>query len=213
MLEWEWYDYPNVKALFIHCLLKANHKPKTWRTVEVEAGEFITSVDKLAKETGLTPSQVRTCLSHLKASNDIDLAKSQQGYYTVISIVSWDKYQDKSQTDDKPLADRWQTVSKPLANTKEGKNDKEGGEERQPFADGLEKFDINIPEHRAKLFDDQFVMSLKTELGYDKGSANLAMKEWIDKMTAEKKEIDTPKALKAAFKYYLRAEWVKTKYR
>lgn len=38
ILTWEWYSDINVRVLFIHLLLKANHAPKSWRGIEIQAG-------------------------------------------------------------------------------------------------------------------------------------------------------------------------------
>jgi len=33
LLDWDWADDPKVFALFVTCLLKANHEPNTWRGI------------------------------------------------------------------------------------------------------------------------------------------------------------------------------------
>jgi len=62
LLEWEWYDEPNVFRLFLHCILKANHSDKSWRGSVIKRGEFVTSLQNLSSETKLSVQQVRTCL-------------------------------------------------------------------------------------------------------------------------------------------------------
>ena len=69
LLKWEWYSDINVRVLFFHCLLRANHKPERWQGIEINAGQFITSYGHLAKECGLTVQQVRTALDKLKITN------------------------------------------------------------------------------------------------------------------------------------------------
>ena len=54
LLEWEWYTDINVKVLFIHLLLKANHKPKSYRGIVIETGQVMTGLELLSKETGLS---------------------------------------------------------------------------------------------------------------------------------------------------------------
>ena len=38
-LDWQWYDYPTVKIVFLHCLLSANHlKPRTLLSLSFTVG-------------------------------------------------------------------------------------------------------------------------------------------------------------------------------
>ena len=69
LLEWEWYGDINTKTLFIHCLLRANHKPKKWQGIDVPVGSFITGRKVLSVETGLSEQQVRTSLTRLKPAS------------------------------------------------------------------------------------------------------------------------------------------------
>jgi hypothetical protein len=82
--EWEWYTDVNVCKLFLHCLLKVNYSQKRWQGILIEKGEFITSYEKLAVETGLTVSKVRTALSKLTSTNDVCIATTKS--YTKVCI-------------------------------------------------------------------------------------------------------------------------------
>jgi len=44
LLDWEWYDEPNTFRLFLHLLLKANHKPRNYRGVIIETGQVVTGL-------------------------------------------------------------------------------------------------------------------------------------------------------------------------
>lgn len=91
MTRWEWYTDVNTKSLFLHCLLMANYKDNEWRGIEIESGSFITSFRKLATETGLTLSQVRTSLHKLKMTQDI--AQESHTSYITIKVLNYAKYQ------------------------------------------------------------------------------------------------------------------------
>ena len=91
MLEWEWYDNPNVKAIFIHCLLSANNKQKKWRDLELKKGQFVTSYEKLAASNGLTIQQTRTALKQLQLTHEIEYQTTNQ--YTVITVKNYNLYQ------------------------------------------------------------------------------------------------------------------------
>ncbi|MGY0391684.1 hypothetical protein ACW5R3_03850 [Bizionia sp. KMM 8389] len=81
LTEWEWYTDMNTCKLFVHCLLKVNYSNKRWQGILIHKGEFITSYDKLAVETGLTVSKVRTALKKLEAT----------GYVLVEATVNYTK--------------------------------------------------------------------------------------------------------------------------
>lgn len=122
ILEWEWYDEPNTFRLFIHCLLKANHSEKTWRGTKINRGEFITSLQKLSNETGLTVKKIRTILGKLKGK---ELAIKTSSQNTVIQVIKYDNYQitaNEGQTDG-------QTKGKQRATTKNNKNNKKENKE------------------------------------------------------------------------------------
>ncbi len=106
MVNWEWYTDVNTKVLFLHCLLRANWKDGSWKGIAYKRGQFITSLNTLAVETGLTFSQVRTALHNLIRTGEV--ASLSQGRNRIITVISYDSYQvvDKiiapsSQDDDK----------------------------------------------------------------------------------------------------------------
>lgn len=96
MLNWEWYHNANVKILFLHCLLRANTLPQKFEGKVIPAGSFVTSLEHLANETGLTQRQTRTALSKLKMTNE--LTSKSTNRYTVITVNNWELYQTKCQT-------------------------------------------------------------------------------------------------------------------
>ena len=91
MISWGWYKDSKVKALFIHCLLKANHKDSQWQNVSVRRGSFVTSITHLVNETGLTVKEVRRALDILITSECI--RKSTSASFTMITVINYDEYQ------------------------------------------------------------------------------------------------------------------------
>lgn len=91
ILDWEWYSDTNVFRLFMHIILKANHKEKKYKGLVLNAGSVVTSRDILAIEIGLSVQQIRTALNKLKSTNEITIKSNSQG--TVIEIVNYSKYQ------------------------------------------------------------------------------------------------------------------------
>ena len=77
-VEWEWYSDHNVCRLFLHCLMKANHKEAKWQGSTIKEGEFISSRDKLSSETGLSIQQVRTSVNKLKSTGELTIKTSNK---------------------------------------------------------------------------------------------------------------------------------------
>lgn len=121
LLEWEWYSNINVKTLFIHCLLKANHIDKKWLGVLIKKGSFITSYENLSIETGLSIHQIRTALDKLKMTGEV--ASKSTSQYSIITINNWDRFQIDDKQNDRQTANEWQTNGKRMATTKNDKND------------------------------------------------------------------------------------------
>lgn len=92
LLDWEWYSEPNTCRVFIHCLLKANWKDKSHRGKLVKRGHFLTSLEALSQETGLSSRNIRTALKNLKATHELTVITSRQG--TEIIVNNYSSYQD-----------------------------------------------------------------------------------------------------------------------
>jgi hypothetical protein len=122
MINWEWYDHPNTFRLFMHCLIRANHKEKTWRGHNIKCGEFITSYNKLASELGLTVKQIRVAIGNLERTNEV--ARKSTSQHTKIIVKNWDKYQTGASEE----SDKWslegQSKGNQRATNKNDKNDK-----------------------------------------------------------------------------------------
>lgn len=112
ILDWEWYSDVNCFRLFTHLLLKANHKEKRFKGIELNIGSIVTSRDLLAKETGLSSQQIRTALNKLISTNEITSKTSPQG--TILQIVSYEKYQVSTNevTNEQPTSNQRATTNK-----------------------------------------------------------------------------------------------------
>jgi hypothetical protein len=122
ILEWEWYSDNNSFRVFLHLLLKANHKQKRYKGLELKIGTIITSRDILAIETGLSVQQIRTALDKLKSTNEVTIKTNSQG--TIIEVVNYAKYQlvTNEVTIKEPTSNQQVTTNK---NVKKEKNEKE----------------------------------------------------------------------------------------
>ena len=111
ILDWEWYSDTNSFRLFMHLILRANHKEKKFKGLILNAGSVVTSRDILAIEIGLSVQQIRTALNKLKLTNEITIKSSPQG--TVIQIVNYSKYQvtTSESTNEQPINNHQTTTN------------------------------------------------------------------------------------------------------
>lgn len=93
MMNWSWYKDCKTKALFIHCILEANHKNAEWQRIKIKRGSFITSYGSLAKKTGLTVKEVRTALDKLIKAKCV--AKHSTSKNTIITVINYNQYQSE----------------------------------------------------------------------------------------------------------------------
>tara|TARA_R110002096_G_scaffold400032_1_gene596536 strand:- start:174 stop:839 length:666 start_codon:yes stop_codon:yes gene_type:complete len=121
LLDWEWYNDVNTSRLFIHLMLKANHKDAKWRGIDIKRGSRLTSIDKLSAETNLSVSKIRTAIKKLISTNDI--ASKSHSQHTVFTMINYDCYQGDDKQNDKPMTNGSQTDDKPIATNKKDKND------------------------------------------------------------------------------------------
>lgn len=91
LLDWEWYKNVNTTRVFIHLLLRANVEDRVWKGVAVNRGQFITSIENLAKETHLSFQQTRTALHNINSTSDITIKTTNK--YTLITINKYNDYQ------------------------------------------------------------------------------------------------------------------------
>jgi hypothetical protein len=134
-LKWEWYSDLATRVLFIHLLLKANHKDREWKGVSIKRGQLITGRISLAEDTGLTQQQVRTALKRLESTSDVTIETTSKN--SVITICKYDDYQSKKKatnqvnnqrsnqqlTNNQPATNQQSTTNKNDNNSNNDKNE------------------------------------------------------------------------------------------
>lgn len=192
MVDWEWYDDLNTFKLFIHLLLKVNHKDNKWRGEVVKRGTCITSRASLSLETGLSEQQVRTALDKLISTKDITKITNKKN--TLIIVTNYNIYQESNQednqqlnqvpTNEQPSSNQVVTTNK---NDKKEKNDKKDNKKESKYSHGLYKHVLLTDEEFEILqLDFSFYQSLITKLdeyietsGKKYKNHNLVLRGWV----------------------------------
>lgn len=126
LLDWQWYGVINVRLTFLHLLIVANHKDNYVYGNKVLRGQYLTSYDRLAKEVGITPMELRGALAKLESTGEIN--KQTTNKYTIITICNYDSYQcdntTEEQTINKQTPNNYQSNNNQLPTNKNDNNDK-----------------------------------------------------------------------------------------
>jgi len=150
ILEWEWYSDNNVKSLFIHCLIKANFKEKSWRGHKIKRGQFITSYSTLSKELGLSVQQVRTSFEKLKATKELTSKATNKN--TLVTVVKYNDYQKKQTTATSKPTNEQQTDNKQVTTTNKDNKENNVLEINSEWRNNFFKhYQINLEEYLKKL--------------------------------------------------------------
>lgn len=149
LVDWEWYNDINVKVVFLHLLLTANHKEKQWKGQTILRGQKLTSIEHLADDVGLTFQQTRTALKKLKSTHEITIKTTNKN--TLITIEKFNNYQFEIDENNKQnnkqfnnlITNNQQTNNKQITTNKNEKNDnndnikKEKNKKRKTFEEVL----------------------------------------------------------------------------
>jgi hypothetical protein len=120
-IEWEWYSDHNTLIVFLHCLLKANHRDKKWRGEKIKRGEFLTGLEKFSIEVNLSLQKVRTAFSKLESTGEITRKTTSKG--TRVIVCNYLTYQEREKENNKRITNEQQTSNKRVTTTKNDKNE------------------------------------------------------------------------------------------
>ena len=108
IMEWEWYQDANTKAVFIHLLLNACYDECRFMGQSVERGQYMTSLSRLARDLNLSVRQVRTALTRLEKTGEIDTQPTNKS--TLVTISNYGSYQIDESSAKKKKTRKRQTV-------------------------------------------------------------------------------------------------------
>lgn len=130
--NWIWKDGEYVKA-WIDLIFRANHESRTilynGKLIEIQRGQFLTSVYKLAAEWGWKRDKVYHFFKLLKVDKMITTIGTTKG--TIVTIVKYDDFQNSTSTKSTTKRTTTGTTSRTTTGTTTGtqtinyKNDKE----------------------------------------------------------------------------------------
>ena len=184
IVEWEWYTDANTFRVFMHLLLNANHKEKRYKGILIKKGQLLTGRKSLALALDLSERQVRTALTKLKKSGEIDQEKARKTTKSgsVITICNYASYQgeknksdqhndqhnDQEATSKRPANDQQATTNKNVKNNKNNKNEKNERENlsTQDFNKNLKKNNLT-KKITAESVSDELKQFYKTENGFN----------------------------------------------
>lgn len=201
LVDWEWYDEPNTKIVFIDLLLNANHKEGSWRGEKIPRGGLVTSVNSIAERNKLSIKQVRTALSHLQKTGEI--GKQRANGNTLIIVLNYERYQDFCECDKsekgKSEANEGQTEGKSGATNKNDKNVKnEKNVRRESNAHTKKSYgvygNVLLTDSECQTLDKDFgnteqlikrLDEYKEQTGKKYKSDYLAIRRWVVKAVKE----------------------------
>jgi len=133
-----WKTSGDVYKLASACLMLANWEPRSvilhnGSQQILGRGQFLTSLQSLSRDTGLTIKQVRTGLKRLSSPPVSFLEQITTRNYRIITICNYEKYQDTKNPEGKPKgkpndvkrANRRATTKEDINNSGKNTNNKE----------------------------------------------------------------------------------------
>ena len=125
---WE-ISTPHQKVVMITLLLMASHKENEWywqgKRFDIKAGEFVTSIDSIARKggNGISKQNVRSALKKFENYGFLTNKSTKNG--RLISICNWSRYQDNnSEANTGPNKDLTKTQQRPNKDPTPINNDK-----------------------------------------------------------------------------------------
>lgn len=91
ILDWEWWDKPEMVVLFLYMLSSANVEETIWHGKVIKKGQFVTSLSSIERDNPkLTRKIIRTCLKRFQESGEISIESTNS--HSVITICKYEEY-------------------------------------------------------------------------------------------------------------------------
>lgn len=119
LLDWEWYKDNNTKIIYIHLLLNACIDTCKVYNTQLQPGQYITTIRKLATECNITIAECRTAIKHLINTDNITVKSTNK--YSLITINNFTKYQQQTNNTNNDTQNNNQTTHKKVQATQDNK--------------------------------------------------------------------------------------------
>ena len=90
-VNWSWYHDANMVQLYLYLLLNANVYDVKYNDITIKRGECLVSLNHLSKETGISLQKLRTGLTRLQRTKEVEYKKLKHG--RIIILVDFNKFQ------------------------------------------------------------------------------------------------------------------------
>lgn len=122
IFDWEWYTDPNTSRLFIHLILKANHKEVKYRGNTIRCGQTLTSINTLSNELGLSHDKIRRAIKNLISTGEITVQTTNR--YSMITISKYRVFHENCEDDHTQTTNKTHSNHNQTTTNKNDKNDK-----------------------------------------------------------------------------------------
>jgi len=122
-----YYKKSEYVHLWVHLLLKANHKSKEFmfndKIMLINEGQLLTGRKQLSQETGISESMVERILKMFQ--NEQQIEQQTTNKFRIISIKNWVNYQNENnveQQSEQQVNNQWTASEQPVDTNKNDKN-------------------------------------------------------------------------------------------
>lgn len=138
--QWGWYSDINVRCVYLHLILTANHKDTEWHGIQIKRGQLVTSYRHLSNEIGLDLHTVHDAIKKLKKTGEITAQPNAK--FTIITLNNYNSFQNtptiiQQSSNDSP------TIAQPnnnvIMNNNENKNNSPAAKADTPTGKRLER--------------------------------------------------------------------------
>ena len=204
MLDWEWYQDSNVKALFIHALIRANFDEQRFQGVTVPRGSFVSSYPSLSKELGISVQSVRTALKKLISTGELTVKKYPK--YTLFKVENYESYQSVNSLSNSQSTVNQQATNSQSTPIKEIKKERSKELKNTKGFNALEYINETIPDASLREALVAFVemrKSLKKPVSTERAMKSLIKSlDELGRTTQEKIEVVDQSTASSWLKFY-----------
>lgn len=199
------YKKSSYVHLWVHILLKANHKEKEmmWNnsTITINKGEFVTGRKILSEETGIPEGTIENILKFFESEQQIEQQKTTK--FRLIKVKKWENYQlsnSVKQQNEQQMNNRVTTDEQQMNTNKKDKKEKNDKKKDLP------KSTASIYHNDAISFFDthyQEIKGLKFDWSGKEIKAMQGLLSKLEKQVIVKNGLCDVNSLRGAFEYFI----------